>query len=157
MNLSLVKQTIDANERQKLWMVDKIAETVGHLEGKTIGILGITYKADTDDMREAPALTILEQLIRRGARLKIFDPQGEKEGKWRLDAIKDSIEFCTNEYEAASEADSLVILTDWLQFKTMDLSKLYEIMKAPIFFDFRNMFERDCIEQRGFRYVGVGR
>ena len=156
-NLSLVKQTIDANERQKLWMVDKIAKTMGDLEGKTIGILGITYKADTDDMREAPALTILEQLTRRGARLKIFDPQGEKEGKWRLDAIKDSIEFCTNEYEAANEADSLVILTDWLQFKTMDIDKIYEIMKAPIFFDFRNMFERDCIEQRGFRYVGVGR
>ncbi len=155
--LSLIKQTIDANERQKLWMVDKITGVMGDIKGKTIGILGITYKAETDDMREAPALTILEQLAKGGARLKIYDLQGEKEGKWRLESIKESIEFCKSEYDAANEADALVILTDWIQFRTMDLGRIHKIMKAPIFFDFRNMFERNCIEKRGFHYEGVGR
>ncbi len=155
--LSLVQQTIDANERQKLWVVDKMTTVLGCLEGKTIGILGITYKAQTDDMREAPALTILEKLAKSGARLRIFDPQGGKEGKWRLQSIADSIEFCASEYDAVSAADALVVLTDWVQFKSMDLAKVYEIMKSPVFFDFRNMFERKYIEQNGFAYVGIGR
>lgn len=155
--LSLVRQTIDANEKQKRWMVDKITQAMGPLEGKTIGILGITYKADTDDMREAPALTILEELAKGGAKLKIYDPQGGKEGKWRLDTIKESIEFCANEYEAASETDALVILTDWRRFEAMDIGKVYDVMRTPVFFDFRNMFDRGCIEQKGFHYVGIGR
>lgn len=155
--LSLVQQTIDANEKQKLWMVDKIKDVMGCLDGKTIGVLGITYKAETDDMREAPALTILEELARVGARLKIYDPQGEKEGKWRLASIRESIEFCASEYDAAAQADALVILTDWVQFKSMDMRRIYEIMKAHVFFDFRNMCERRCIERAGFVYVGIGR
>jgi UDPglucose 6-dehydrogenase len=138
-------------------MVDKIIDVMAQLDGKTIGILGITYKAETDDMREAPALTILEELAKMGTRLKIFDPQGEKEGKWRLKSIKHSIEFCLSEYDAAAGADALVILTDWVQFKSIDFDKVYKIMKAPVFFDFRNMFERKSIEQIGFHYVGIGR
>lgn len=154
--LSLIEQTIESNERQKLWAVQKIAETMGSLQGKTIGVLGITYKAETDDMRDAPSLVILKKLADAGARLRIFDPQGEKEGKWRLEGIKDSICFCTNEFEAGNEADALVILTEWAQFKTMDLGKMRRGMTGRFFFDFRNMFERNVIEKEGFLYVGIG-
>jgi UDPglucose 6-dehydrogenase len=156
-NLSLVQQTIDANERQKLWMVKKIKEAMGSLEGKTVGILGITFKAETDDMREAPSLVILQELVKEGAKLNIYDPQGEKEGKWRLESIKESIEFRANEYDAANEADALVILTDWAQFKTMDMDKIFKAMKGNYFFDLRNMFRRRLVEKKGFRYFGTGR
>ena len=156
-NLSLIQQTIDANERQKLWMVKKIKEAMDVLEGKTIGILGITFKAETDDMREAPALVILQELAKEGAKLNIYDPQGEKEGRWRLESIKESIQFCTNEYDAANDADALVILTDWAQFRTMDVDKIFEAMNGNYFFDFRNMFERRLIEEKGFIYCGIGR
>ncbi len=156
-DLSLVRQTIDANERQKLWMVKKIREAMGILEGKTVGILGITFKAETDDMREAPSLVILHELVKEGAKLNIYDPQGEKEGKWRLEPIKESIKFCTNEYDAANEADALVILTDWAQFREMDIDKIFEAMKGNYFFDFRNMFKRRLIKRKGFIYFGIGR
>lgn len=156
-DLSLVRQTIVANERQKLWMVKKIKEAMGILEGKTVGILGITFKAETDDMREAPALVILPELVKEGAKLNIYDPQGEKEGQWRLEPIKESIQFCANEYDAANEADALVILTDWAQFRTIDMDKIFQVMKGNYFFDFRNMFKRRQIKRRGFLYVGTGR
>jgi UDPglucose 6-dehydrogenase len=156
-DLSLIRQTIEANEKQKRWMVKKIKEEIGNLNGKTFGILGITFKAETDDMRDAPSLVILQELAKEGAKLNIYDPQGEKEGKWRLEAIKESIRFCENEYDAATEADALVILTDWAQFRTMDLDKIFEIMRWSYFFDFRNMFERDLIESKGFLYFGIGR
>ena len=156
-NLSLIQQTIDANERQKLWMVKKIKEAMGILEGKTFGILGITFKAETDDMREAPSIVILQELVKEGAKLNIYDPQGEKEGTWRLESIKESINFRTNEYDAANEADALIILTDWVQFRTMDMDKIFEAMKGNYFFDFRNMFERYLIEKKGFLYFGIGR
>jgi UDPglucose 6-dehydrogenase len=156
-DLSLIRQTIDANERQKLWMVKKIREAMGILEGKTVGILGITFKAETDDMREAPSLVILQELVKEGAKLNIYDPQGEKEGKWRLESIKESIQFCANEYDAANKADALVVLTDWAQFRTMDMDKILQAMKGNYFFDFRNMFERRLIEGKGFQYLGIGR
>lgn len=156
-DLSLIRQTIEANERQKRWMVIKIKAAMGNLEGKTFGILGITFKADTDDMREAPSLVILQELAKEGAKLNIYDPQGEKEGKWRLESIKESIQFRTDEYDAADEADALIILTDWAQFRTIDMDKIYELMKGNYFFDFRNMFERRLMENKGFFYFGTGR
>jgi UDPglucose 6-dehydrogenase len=107
-------------------------------------------------MRDAPSLAILEELARNGARLQIYDPQGMKEGKFRFDSIKDSVCFCTNEYDAGENADALVILTDWAQFKTMDLKKIRERMKGDCFFDFRNMFERREAEKAGFLYFGIG-
>ena len=136
---------------------EKDKEAMGNLEGKTFGILGITFKAETDDMREAPSLVILQELVREGAKLNIYDPQGEKEGKWRLESIKESIEFRINEYNAANDADALVILTDWVQFRTIDMDKIYKAMKGNYFFDFRNMFERHLIEKKGFLYFGIGR
>ncbi len=155
-NLSLIQQTIDANERQKLWIADKISDVLENLDGKSIGILGLTYKAETDDMREAPSLTIIQELISRGARLRLFDPCGQKEAEWRLSPLMESIEFCESEYDAASGTDALVIITDWAQFKKMDFVRIYELMKEPVLFDLRNIFNRSDVEKRGFIYFGVG-
>lgn len=156
-DLSLIRKTIESNERQKLWMADKISEVLGDLDGRTIGILGLTFKAETDDMREAPSLTIIERLASSGAHLRLFDPWGKKEAEWRLEPIKESIEFCESEYDAASGTEALVILTDWAQFKQMDIAKIFELVKAPNFFDLRNMFSRADIENIGFSYYGVGK
>ncbi len=156
-NLSLVQQTIEANERIKLRMADKIQEVLSDLDGKTIGILGITFKAETDDMREAPALTIIEKLTERGAKINVFDPQCKKEGALRLEFLKESVKFCRDEYEASNRADAIVILTDWFQFLEVDIDKVFKLMRGHIIFDFRNMFDRDYIENKGFLYIGIGR
>ncbi|SHK24232.1 UDP-glucose dehydrogenase family protein [Tepidibacter formicigenes] len=154
--ISLIETTVKANENQKLKMVEKIKNAMGSLEGKTLGILGITFKPKTDDMREAPSLVILTELAKMGAKMKIFDPEGEKEGKWRLGHIKDSIEFYTDEYEANINADALIIITEWHQFRNMDLDRLKESMKDNYFFDLRNIYERELVEEKGFKYFGVG-
>jgi UDPglucose 6-dehydrogenase len=137
-------------------MVEKIKNAVGNLEGKTLGILGITFKPKTDDMREAPSLTILTELAKFGAKLKIFDPEGKKEGTWRLSHIKENIEFCSNEYEACESTDGLVIITEWHQFRNMNLERLKDTMKDYYFFDLRNIYERELVEEKGFKYCGVG-
>jgi len=155
--LTLVEGTIRANETHKHRMVEIMEEAMVNLEGKTLAVLGITFKADTDDMREAPSLVILQELAAKGVSLRIFDPQGETEGKWRLASIRDSITFCRDEYEAVAGVDGLVILTDWKRFLSLDLDRVFQSMRDYHFFDFRNMFARETLSQKGFKYVGVGR
>lgn len=155
--ITLVEQTVIANENQKHKMVKKIKDAMGNIEGKTLGVLGITFKPNTDDMREAPSLVILDELAKEGVKLKIYDPEGEKEGKWRLEHIKDNIIFCNNEYEAIKDADALVILTEWSQFRNMNLNMVKNSMKDKYFFDFRNVYERAVVEGKGFNYYCVGR
>lgn len=156
--ISLIETTIEANERQKLRMVTKIKVAFGETAFKdiTLSILGITFKPKTDDMRAAPSLLILTELAKLGAKLKIFDPEGRKEGVWRLEHIQENIEFCDNEYDACENTDGLVLITEWHQFRNMDLDRLRGIMKGNYFFDLRNVYERDLVEDKGFRYFGVG-
>ncbi|MCX7656544.1 MAG: UDP-glucose/GDP-mannose dehydrogenase family protein [Treponemataceae bacterium] len=158
--LSLVETTIAANERQKQRMVKKIEEGLGgpgSLQGKTIAILGLAFKPNTDDMRESPAITICEGLVARGARLRAFDPAAMKEANWRLSAIKDFLYYANDEYEAISGADALVILTEWNQFRNLDLERVYRLLRAPYFFDLRNIYKRHEVEAAGFRYFAVGK
>ncbi len=154
--ISLIEETVKANERQKFKMVEKIRSAIGSLEGKTLGILGITFKPKTDDMRESPSLVILTELAKLGAKMKIFDPEAKKESEWRLEHIKDCIEFCEDEYEANINTDALVIITEWHQFRNMDLDRLKETMKDNYFFDLRNIYEKEIVEEKGFKYFGVG-
>ena len=155
--ISLIEATILANEKQKLRMAAKIQQKMGtDLSNKKIAVLGITFKPKTDDMRDASALVILPKLVEAGAVLQIYDPEGRKEGEWRLEDIKNSITFCTNEYEALEGADALLILTEWNQFRQLDLSRVKQIMNGRYFFDFRNIYNRDLIESEGFIYDGVG-
>jgi len=154
--LSVIETTIGANERQKARMVQKIEEGMGGVSGKTIAILGLTFKPNTDDMREAPSVTICEGLVAKGARLRVWDPAGMKEAEWRLKAIRASICFAADEYDAIQGADALAILTEWNQFRNLDLEKAKALLKAPLLFDLRNIYRRSEVQEKGFMYFGVG-
>jgi UDPglucose 6-dehydrogenase len=156
--LSIIEAAIAANESQRERMVEKIAAAFGgNLSGKTIAILGLAFKLNTDDMREAPAITICQGLVQRGAKLRVYDPASIKEASWRLDSIKDSLHFAADEYDAVSGAHALVIVTEWNQFRNLDLKRLKNSMVSSLFFDLRNIYKRSEVEEAGFSYFGVGR
>lgn len=155
--MSVVEQVIEANEKQKFIMVNKIEEQIKDLKNKTICILGITFKPETDDMREAPSLVICNELVKRGAKLRIYDPQGKNEAEWRFADILENITFCEDEYDAAVDADATVLLTEWRQFRNMDLNEIHSRMNGDLFFDFRNVYNKELAEANGFKYFSVGR
>ncbi len=157
--LSIVETTIEANERQKLRMVEKIESGLGgtgSLKGKTIAVLGLAFKPNTDDMREAPALTIIEGLASRGARIQACDPAAVHEARWRLEGVKDSVVFADNEYTAMEGADALVLMTEWNQYRNLDLARVKTLLSKPLFFDLRNVYKRSAVEAQGFTYFAVG-
>ncbi|MCG8499939.1 MAG: UDP-glucose/GDP-mannose dehydrogenase family protein [Firmicutes bacterium] len=155
-SMSLVETTIAANEKQKRYMVEKIKNRLGSLEGKKIGILGLTFKPETDDMREAPSITIIQDLITMGARIRAYDPQGIKEAGKIFEAYEEHICYCRYAYDAAEGADALVIVTEWHEFRSMDLVLLKKLLNRPLFFDLRNIYEKEELTAMGFEYFGVG-
>jgi UDPglucose 6-dehydrogenase len=152
--LQVLQGAIAANERQKNKMVEKIKRVLGDLSGKTIGILGLSYKAETTDMREAPSITIIKGLVQSGASIRIYCPEGSQEAKWRLHNEKDEITYCNNVYEAAEGASALVIITNWREFKGIDPERVKSVMKEHYLFDLRNIFGEH--PPRGFIYSGLG-
>ncbi|MCO0601302.1 UDP-glucose/GDP-mannose dehydrogenase family protein [Peribacillus butanolivorans] len=154
--ISLIETTVKANERQKMKMVDKIINAMGDIEGKTLAILGITFKPNTDDMRDAPSLVILPELAKHGAKFKVYDPEGLKEGIWRLEGIKESIIWSENTYEAIENTDATVILTEWNEFRTLDLDRVRNLNGGKFFFDLRNIYNKNVMLEEGFKYYGVG-
>jgi len=159
-NLSIIEATISANDRQKERMISKIENGLGgngSLKGKTLAILGLAFKPNTDDMREAPALTIIEGLVSRGAQIRACDPAAIKEASWRLESIAKSIEYFDDEYDALRGSDALVLMTEWNQYRNLDLSRVKSLLKIPVFFDLRNVYKRDDVEGKGFVYFAVGK
>jgi UDPglucose 6-dehydrogenase len=158
--VSLVEATIAANERQKKRMVEKIENGfggTGSLEGKTVAILGLAFKQNTDDIRDSPAIAICEELVKRGARLRVWDPAAMKEALWRLRSIQEKVFFASGEYDAMEGADALAILTPWNQFRNLDFEKIKKLLALPLFFDLRNIYNRQEVEASGLRYYSVGR
>jgi len=153
---SIVETSIETNEKQKLRAAQKVETVLGSLAGKTLCILGLAFKPNTDDMRESPAISICEYLSSRGAQLRVYDPAAMKEAQWRLAAIKDSVYFATDEYDAVKGADALIIVTEWNQFRNIDLSKTAELLASPCFFDLRNIYRPEEISSAGLRYFGIG-
>lgn len=154
--MTLVETTIKANEVVKMRMVDKINKAVGDIGGKTIGILGLAFKPGTDDMRDAPALVILPELEKQGAQLRVYDPQAMEEARWRLQDIN-RIVFCENEYQVGVDADALVILTEWNQFRSLDLKRFKTIMNKASLIDLRNIYDPAYVRSHGFDYTSIGR
>jgi UDPglucose 6-dehydrogenase len=136
-------------------MLDKIVDLLdGQVNGKTVGILGVTFKPNTDDMRDAPSLTIVPALVGQGAKVRVMDPEGRREGE----ALLPHVRWVENAYHAAQGADVLVILTEWNEFRALDLEKLARKMTTPRMADLRNIYNRDDVLAAGFEtYVGVGR
>jgi UDPglucose 6-dehydrogenase len=152
----IVETTINANERQKLRAAKKIENVFGSVEGKTLSMLGLAFKPNTDDMRESPAISICEYLSGRGAALRLFDPAAMNEAQWRLSAIKDSVYFAKDEYDAIQGSHALVIATEWNQFRNIDLSRVKELLLSPYFFDLRNIYKPQEVLSVGLLYFGIG-
>jgi UDPglucose 6-dehydrogenase len=133
-------------------MVGKIEAAFGGVAGKTIAVLGLTFKPNTDDMRDAPSLVILPWLQQHGARLRAYDPEGMTEAKKHLD-----LEMCADAYTALEGADGVVILTEWNEFRALDLAQVKKALKRPLMVDLRNIYRPDEMEKAGYSYVSVGR
>jgi len=125
------------------------------LTGKNISVLGLTFKPNTDDMREASSLVIVPELVRQGAHVKAYDPEGRKEASWRFEGIP-NFEFCQDEWAAVKDADAVVILTEWNQFRNLDFNRLEESVRGKVLFDLRNIYNRKYVEELGFVYYGTG-
>jgi len=149
----ILKAVDEVNKSQKKIPVAKVKALVRALKGKRIAILGLAFKPGTDDMREAPSVDVIEALLRDGAEIRAFDPVAESEAR----RILPGITCCPSVYEAAKGAEAVVILTDWNEFREMDLEKLKRAMKGKVLIDGRNILDRDRAKELGFDYSGIGR
>jgi UDPglucose 6-dehydrogenase len=149
----IVDAVIEVNRRQRLAMVPKIEKLLGELNGKTVAILGLAFKPETDDMREAPALDIISALVERGATIRAYDPVAMSEAA----KVLPEVSFAADEYEAVTDADALVFMTEWNQFRALDMGRVRDLMKSPRIADLRNIYDPEDMRALGFEYVGVGR
>jgi UDPglucose 6-dehydrogenase len=149
----IVDAVVEVNRRQRQVMVDKIERLVGDVDGKRIGVLGLAFKPQTDDMREAPAVDIIRALIARGARVCAYDPVAMGQARECLPGV----EYAQDEYGTAEGADVLVLMTEWNEFRALDLARVRGLMRAPKVVDLRNVYEPATMRDLGFEYVGVGR
>ena len=150
---TLLESVILGNENRKKNISKKILDKLDKQSENQIGILGVTFKAETDDMRESPSLVIIPDLQENGINISAYDPEGEKEAS----KILKDVNWKKSAYEAAENVDCLVILTDWEEFKNLDLDKLKNSMKRPLIYDFRNIFDPDMMTELGFEYFSIGR
>ena len=152
---SIVEAVIAVNRSQRARMITKIENAIGPLDGKVVGVLGLTFKPNTSDVRESPALDIVQALLRKGAQIRAYDPAGMDEFQKVVNDEK--ISYWENAYEAARGAEALVFLTEWNEFRNLDLRKLKEALSKPVVLDLRNIYEPERVTDLGFRYMGVGR
>lgn len=152
--LAIVDAAIKANENQLLYVTEKIKSAFNHIiKGKTIAILGLSFKPNTDDIREAPAISIIQSLLKDEANIRAYDPVAMENTKMVLPDIT----YCSDAYDACKDADAVVIVTEWNQFRNLDLGKLFSLLKQPYFFDLRNIYDPTKMKGMGFCYYSVGR
>lgn len=154
-SLRIVEAVVDVNHAQKARMVKKIKSAMDNdVAGKTIAILGLTFKPETDDMRESPSVAIIPPLLDKGAIIKVHDPKGMAQARLEL---PDAVQYCEGPYTAADGADAIVLLTEWNQYRSLDLQRLQASMAGNCFVDLRNVYPPDRMQQLGFKYSCVGR
>jgi UDPglucose 6-dehydrogenase len=152
-DFELLKAVRRINQQQRLLLIKKIEDAIWIIKDKTIGILGLSFKPNTDDTRSAPSIDIISNLLARGAKIKAYDPQ-VKEPK---DSVFQNLQFCKDAYEVAKDSDCLVLLTEWQEFKELDFVKIKRLLKQPIIIDGRNLYEPYKMKKLGFEYIGFGR
>ena len=151
----IVKSVVDTNNFQKERMIEKIVRSLeGSIAGKVIAVLGLTFKPETDDMRDSPSLTILPALIEKEAKIRAHDPEGVDQAKKLL---PDAIEYVPDIYETAKNADAIILMTEWNQYRGLDLELLKRKLKGRVFIDLRNVYEPDEMNESGFQYYCIGR
>lgn len=151
---SLLEAVLRINESQKRSFIEKIRKHLWNLKGKTIAVLGLSFKPDTDDMRFAPSLDIVQALDAEGVNLRVYDPQAMPVAKKLLPK---GVRFVRSAYEAARGADALAVLTEWPEFIELDFKRIKKLVRHPVVFDGRNLYDRGRLEKLGFQYAGVGR
>jgi UDPglucose 6-dehydrogenase len=150
----LLEAVMDINEDQRHRFMKKVRTALWTLKGKKLGVLGLAFKGRTDDIRESPAIALIQQLLAEGACIRAFDPAAMERS---AEIFKDKISFAENPYDVAQGADALLILTDWEEFASLDLKHLRKLLKYPIILDGRNLYTPEEMEQNGLMYVSVGR
>ncbi|MBM4124008.1 MAG: UDP-glucose/GDP-mannose dehydrogenase family protein [Nitrospira sp.] len=153
LDMQIAAAAARVNERQRQQMVGKIRDAMDGLKGKTIGLLGLSFKPNTNDLRESPALAIAEQLLAEGCAVRVYDPEAMEEGS----ALLPKMTPCADAYDAVRGADGLVLLTEWNQFRNLDFERVKKALRRPLFIDLRNVYEPDRMAALGFHYVSVGR
>ncbi|NNE57303.1 MAG: UDP-glucose/GDP-mannose dehydrogenase family protein [Hellea sp.] len=152
-NLSIVKSVVDANDRRKIRMAKKIIDHLGKVDGKTVAILGLAFKPNTDDMREAPSITIINQLQKKGAKIRAYDPKSMHEAEKELE----NVEYASGAYDCITGADAMVIVTEWDQFRALNMQRVKSLLKSPDVIDLRNIYTSHVMKELGINYVSVGR
>jgi len=152
-DFGLLKEVEKINESQKKALIKKIEDNLWIVKGKTIGVLGLSFKPNTDDIRFAPSLDIVDALLKEGAKIKAFDPQAMEKAKKILKGVK----FCEDAYETAKGADCLVVITEWNEFKELNFKKIKKMLKQPLVVDGRNIYDPAVMKKMGFKYICMGR
>lgn len=152
-NFELLKAVKNINKEQKNFILKKIKDTLWIIKDKTIGVLGLSFKPNTDDIRNAPSLDIIKALKKEGAKIKVYDPQAMKKAQQILKGLR----FCKDPYEVCKGSDCLLIITEWDEFKELDFAKVKKLLKRPLIIDGRNIYEPKVMQKLGFTYIGVGR
>lgn len=152
-NFRIIRSVVQVNEQQRYLMLNKIKNAMGGVKDKTFGILGLSFKPNTNDMRDAPSIAIIEGLLKDGATIKAFDPVAMEESK----KVLPNIIYCRDTYEVAKDCDALIFITEWNQFRSLDLEKIKQLMKSPAIIDLRNIYDPERMKERGFKYTCVGR
>ncbi len=153
-NFEIIDSVLKVNHSQKIKLIDKVINYYGDINGKTFAIWGLAFKPDTDDIREAPALYMIDKLLQKGAKINAFDP--EAMGNVR-ELYHDKVSFVENQYDAIQNADALLIATEWSAFRNPDFDRIKSTLKEPVIFDGRNLFELDRMKELGFYYESIGR
>ncbi len=152
--MRIVETVVAVNDQRKRAMAKKVVTACGgSVRGKTVAVLGLTFKPNTDDMREAPSLAIITALQDQGALIRAYDPEGMDAAKGMIS----DVDYAPNAYACVEGADVVVIVTEWNAFRALDLGRIYGLMKSPVVVDLRNIYRPDDMRRRGFTYVGVGR
>jgi len=151
----ILEAVLEVNEKQRLRVLTKLENFLGEFKNKTIAILGLSFKPNTSDVRESPALTVIPLLLEKGARVRVYDPVAMEEFKRAMRGV--SIEYAASPEEAVKEAHAMVILTEWNEFRFLDLAKIKRLMKTPVLVDMRNIYEPEVVKKLGFSYAGIGR
>ncbi|MFH0295621.1 UDP-glucose/GDP-mannose dehydrogenase family protein [Bradyrhizobium sp. 31Argb] len=152
-NLRIVEAVLGVNDNRKRAMARKVVNLAGNLRGKTVAVLGLTFKPETDDMREAPSIPIVTGLLDMGAKVRAHDPVGIEQARKELP----DIEYCDDPYECVTGADAMVVVTEWVQYRTLDLERLKSLLRQPVVVDLRNIYRPEDMAAHGFSYESVGR
>jgi len=153
-DFGLLKAVRDINQQQKAFFVNKIKEALWILKDKNIGILGLSFKPNTDDIRNAPSIEIIQALQSEGAKIKVYDPSAMNKA---ASVLGKKVKFCRDSYEACRESDCLLIVTEWDEFKELDFTKVKKLLKRPLIIDGRNIYDPARMQKMGFTYMGIGR